>query len=108
MANTKKAVLNSNGNYNQFKDTSPVSEHQTIFHYLQNHVATASMVNEATGIKKRNICRCKRDLEKSNMLWELERKSCRQTGFKAWYLTTNPNLVPKNEQQLKLRGGAEL
>lgn len=36
---------------------------QTIFEYLQNHIATASMVAEAT--------------------------VCQLTGFKAWYITTD-------------------
>lgn len=88
--------------YNCHKDTVHVSEEQTIFYYLKEHVATASMVTEATGVKQKNICRYKRDLEQADMLWELERKACKQTGFKAWYLTTNPDLVPKNSKQLSL------
>lgn len=63
---------------------------QTIFQYLQEHVATASMVAAITGIDQKNICRYKRDLEKAGRLWAVEKKPCRKTGFKAWYLTTNP------------------
>jgi DNA-binding MarR family transcriptional regulator len=90
---------------NQSKDTSHVSELQTIFQYLQYHIATASMVSEATGIKQKNITRHKRDLEKASMLWEIEKKACQTTGYKAWYLTTNNNLAPTNYKQLKLWGG---
>lgn len=71
---------------------------KTIFEYLKNHVATASMVEEATGIPQKNICRYKRDLEKSGMLWELLKTSCKRTGFKAWYLTTNSDLAPQRNQ----------
>ncbi len=68
---------------------------QTIFNYLQKHIATASMVADATGIYQKNICRYKRDLEKTGKLWEIEKKVCEVTGFKAWYLTTNPSKAPK-------------
>ncbi len=71
---------------------------KTIFHYLQEHIATASMISQATGIPQKNICRHKRDLEKSGRLWEIEKKHCRQTGFKAWYLTTNSNYAPFDNQ----------
>jgi hypothetical protein len=100
----KKAALNSNGNYNQFKGNSHLTELQTIFQYLQCHIATASMVSEATGVKQKNICRYKRDLEKANMLWEVEKNLCQVTGFKAWFLTTAPNFAPANYKQLKLWG----
>ena len=65
-----------------------------IFQYLQEHIATASMVSDATGIPQKNICRYKRDLEKAGRLYEVEKKYCKITGFKAWYLTTNPELLP--------------
>lgn len=74
----------------QDKDTGFNTQLKTIFQYLQNHIATASMVSAATGIPQKNICRYKRDLEKAGRLWEIEKKLCKQTGFKAWYLTSNP------------------
>lgn len=83
-----------NTNYPQHKRqgkvNTPFNEPQTIFQYLQEHDATVSMVSDATGICQRNICRYKRDLEKAGLLWEIEKKTCKKTGFKAWYLTTNP------------------
>jgi hypothetical protein len=84
----------------QHNRQSEVKDHfnqlQTIFQYLQMEVATASMVAEATGIYQKNICRYKRDLEKAGKLWEIEKRTCKKTGFKAWYLTTNPAKAPKN------------
>jgi len=71
---------------------------KTIFQYLQEHIATASMVSDATGIPQKNICRYKRDLEKAGRLWEITKKKCKQTGFKAWYLSTNPQNAPHNNQ----------
>jgi hypothetical protein len=59
------------------------------------------MVSAETGIPQKNICRYKRDLEKSNRLWETEKKECKNTGFKAWYLTTDPSKAP-NSNQLKM------
>lgn len=82
----------------QGKDTDFNSQLKTIFQYLQEHIATASMVSAATGIPHKNICRYKRDLEKAGRLWETEKKLCKQTGFKAWYLTTNPEQAPFNNQ----------
>ena len=74
-----------NDNSNQLK---------TIFQFLFENVATASMVAEETGVPQKNICRYKRDLENLGRLWEIEKKPCEKTGFKAWYLTTNPDLAP--------------
>jgi hypothetical protein len=88
----------------QHKRQSKVNTHlnqlQTIFQYLQKHTATASMVTDATGVPQKCICRYKRDLEKSGRLWEIEKKLCQKTGFRAWYLTTNPEKAPisKNQQ----------
>lgn len=75
---------------------------QTIFNYLKKHTATASMVTDATGVDQKNICRYKRDLEKAGILWEIEKKLCKHTGFKAWYLTTNPKKAPYNNQIQKV------
>jgi len=79
----------------QNEGNTPLCQIQTIFQYLHEHIATASMVADATGIYQKNICRYKRDLEKAGIIWELEKKQCEKTGFKAWYLTTNPDKVPK-------------
>lgn len=49
---------------------------QTIFEYLQNHVATASMVAEATGVPQKNLCRYKRDLERLGQLAEVRKGVC--------------------------------
>ena len=79
------------------KDKYSESQLQTFFTYLQNHIATASMVTAETGVPQKCICRYKRDLEKNDLLWETEKKPCGKTGFNASYLTTNPNLSPKGK-----------
>lgn len=80
----------------QPKDSHYLNQLQTIFGYLQEHIATASMVTEATGVPQKCITRYKRDLEKAGKLWEVEKKFCKKTGFKAWYLTTDPDKAPKH------------
>jgi hypothetical protein len=70
---------------------------QTIFEYLQVEVATASMIADFTGIYQKNICRYKRDLEKAGKLWEIEKRTCKKTGFKAWYLTTDASKAPQSQ-----------
>lgn len=87
----------------QDKDNTRLTQLKTIFQYLQTHVATASMIADVTGIYQKNICRYKRDLEKAGLLWEVEKKMCKKTGFRAWYLTANPDLAPTDGLiQLKL------
>ena len=76
----------------QVKDNDFKNQQKTIFQYLKENVATASMVSDATGIPQKNITRFKRDLELSGLLFEIEKKKCKKTGFKAWYLTTNKEL----------------
>lgn len=71
---------------------------KTIFQYLKENTATASMVSDKTGIPQKNICRFKRDLELSGRLWEVEKRYCKKTGFKAYYLTTDPEKAPSNNQ----------
>lgn len=89
MSNTNNPLQKS-----QNKGNSHRSQLKTIFQYLQERIATASMISAATGIPQKNICRYKRDLELAGHLWEIEKKPCKKTGFKAWYLTTNPDKAP--------------
>lgn len=84
------------------EDKTRQNQLQTIFQYLQKHVATASSVAKETGIPQKNICRYKRDMEKAGHLWEVKKDRCRITGFKAWYLTTDPRKAPQNSTQLTL------
>jgi len=96
-------TLNTPKHKRHGEDNSHPNQLQTIFEYLKEHVATASMVAEATGIYQKNICRYKRDLEKAGRLWEIEKRTCQKTGFRAWYLTTNPEIVTqKSTLQLNL------
>jgi DNA-binding MarR family transcriptional regulator len=94
--------LNSPLHKGQSKDKVKPAQIKTIFHYLQENVATASMVSDATGVPQKNITRYKRDLEKAGKLWEIMKTTCKKTGFKAWYLTTNPDILPKRLTQLNL------
>ena len=71
---------------------------KTIFEFLKQNTATASMVTEFTGVPQKSICRYKRDLEKQGLLCEVVKKHCKITGFRAWYLTTNAELFPKSNQ----------
>jgi predicted transcriptional regulator of viral defense system len=82
----------------QNKDKVSTSQLKTIFNYLQSHTATASMVADATGVPQKSICRYKRDLQKRGLLYEVKKGFCELTKFRAWYLTTNPDLFPKSNQ----------
>jgi hypothetical protein len=68
------------------------------FEYLKKNLATCSMASNDLGIAQKNLCRYKADFEVQNRLWEVEYKKCKETGFKAWYLTTNPAFKPVSNQ----------
>lgn len=79
--------------HNNRKDKGLNTQKQVVFRYLLKNTATATMVSKATGIAQKNICRHKRILEKAGLLCQVERKICKCTGFPAWYLSTNPELL---------------
>ncbi len=81
------------------KDTTPPTQLQTIFSYLQDHIATGSMISNETGVPRRSICRYKRELELADLLWEVTKTKCEITGYKAWYLTTNIEKVSTHTTQ---------
>jgi hypothetical protein len=76
------------------KDTAQPTQLQTIFHYLLDHIATASMVSFETGVPRKSICRYKRELEQVGLLREIVKSNCEITGHKAWFLTTDPGQAP--------------
>jgi hypothetical protein len=85
------------------KDTKFQSETKIFFDYLQSHTATCSMVSEATGIKQKNLCRYKVELQRAHLLWEIDYRPCKITGFKAQWLTTNADIIPAiDKAQLSL------
>lgn len=102
MTQNQNAVKNKVSQTNNRKVKNHATQLKTIFLYLQNHVATASMVTEATGVPQKCICRYKRDLEKSKLLWEIKKDVCKHTGFRAWYLSTDPGKAPKCPKQTSL------
>lgn len=87
-----------NKSSDSFKKNQTNSQIEIVYEYLYFNVATASMVEIATGVHHKCITRYKRNLEKNNNLWQIEKKKCEETGFIAWYLTTNPNLNPGTNQ----------
>lgn len=98
--NNNKGALESpnnfnNGQFQQHKYNDFDAEIKAVRVYLSRHTATASMVEAATGIHHKNICRYKRELEKMNLLRVVRIGICKRTGFSAQYLTTNPQLIAK-------------
>ena len=97
MSTENTQSLNFN-NKEQGKVKQIQNQKKTIFEYLKLNTATASMITEATGVPQKSICRYKRDLEKQGLLYEVVKKYCKFTGFRAWYLTTNQDKMPKSNQ----------
>jgi hypothetical protein len=88
----------NNVSTSESKDKAFQTQLKTIFNYLKNHTATASMVTAATGIPQKCVTRYKRDLEKAGRLAEVKKSICKYTGHKAWYLTTNTEQFPQSNQ----------
>lgn len=89
--NNKASIRQKQGNNKR-------TQIKTIFNYLQNHIATASMITNATGVPQKCITRYKRDLEKIGKLAEVKKAYCEKTKHLAWYLTTNPKHFPQSNQ----------
>lgn len=89
-------------NFTFSKNVELLSNHynqvQMLLEYLQNHVATASMISEATGIPQKNICRYKRKLEKEGRLFEVYKSRCKLTGHLAYYLSLDKDKFPLFKQ----------
>ena len=95
--NPYNSLVENEGKYNTF-----LNQKITIFHYLKENIATASMISEATSIPQKNVTRYKRNLELAGLLFEVKKTYCEKTGFKASYLTTNKEIVQTIGIQLNL------
>lgn len=83
-----------NNNFNgQDKYRNFRREIQLVREYLSNKVATATMVAVALNIYRPNLCRYKAMLEEAGQLCVVRLGICKETGFRAQYLTTNPDLI---------------
>ncbi len=93
-----KTVTNINSN----KDTYFQSQFKKIESYFRDYTATRYMAETDTGIPLQNICRYCEKLFKSNKIAVVRKAKCQQSGCdNVQYLTTNPELFPK-DNQLKL------
>lgn len=66
--------------------------------FLKDKVATGSMIEQGTGVHHKSVTWIKCILEESGNLWEVYRGPCKVTKRMAWYLTTNPELRPPDNQ----------
>lgn len=87
---------NINTLYDQQKDLE--NQLERFYTYLQENTVTSTMASKALAIPQKNLTRFKRKLEIANRLWEVDYKYCEHTGHLAWYLSTNPNLKPFDNQ----------
>jgi hypothetical protein len=61
------------------------------------------MISIATGIPQKSITSCKKKLEKSGLLREVEKQKCKITGCLAYYLTCKPDFVNSNKNLNTIR-----
>lgn len=86
--------LNPNGN-GQGKDKYFEAQERKFKAYLQYNTATCTMVSEALGIPQKNLTWCKRRLEDKGLLVEVYKDKCKFTNHKAFYLSTNKEIIKK-------------
>jgi hypothetical protein len=86
----------------RIKDTDFSSQDKIIFDALKDTSLTASQIEILTGVKQKNICRYKRNLEKAGKLWQVKKVRCPITGHWAWSITTDPDKIQKQGIQLDL------
>lgn len=84
--NSRKSFRKGHSKY------SKTSDLKTVLSYLNNHIATGSMVCKNTTVEHKNFTRRKRTLEDAGLLQEVKQGLCKVTNQRAWYLTTNKNL----------------
>lgn len=94
MSEIKKAPGEGSHENQQPKD----NEIQRVYEYLKKETATATMAAVALNIYRPNLCRRKRTLEKAGHLIEVKRGYCQITKYVAYYLSTNPAMMPINSQ----------
>lgn len=83
------------------KDTKKKTQLRRFYECLLVHPFTCSHASEILGIPQKSLCRLKRRLERSGLLWEVKRVKCPVTNHWAYLLTTNPAEAPMCNQ-LKL------
>lgn len=80
------------------KSKKNTSQEKSILSFVQDNIATNTMISKATGISRPSICRYKKNLEERGLIFEVERKLCKITGYPAWYLTANKDLISKKNR----------
>lgn len=84
MKTTPKTSLNFDKN----KDT----QINLFFQYLYENIATVSIISKVTDISEKNLCQYKRLLKKQSLLFKVYHVICKETGFRANFITTNAKL----------------
>ena len=95
--------LNAKGDL-QGKSTNFQAELRRFREFLKENTVTCTMACEALGIPQKNATWHKRQLEDSGQLVEVFKAPCKHTNRLAAYLSTNPTIVAKSKNQLKLFG----
>lgn len=98
MLSNNQTPLNSSNKDNHF-----INQLTIIDAYFKENVATRYMAEIDTGICRPNICRYVDMLRDQNLIAVVKKDLCKISKYKAEYLTTNPELFPK-DNQLKIWG----
>lgn len=74
-----------------------------VFNAFNCGTYTMKEVDVISGIMRENICRYVKLFRENNQIYKVRKRVCSITGYYAYELTTNPDLVPKQDSvQLEL------
>lgn len=79
---------------------SQLSQHRTLYAYWLTNTSTSFMASKHLDIPIQNVCRYKRNFEEQGKLWKVKRDRCKVSGFRAWYLSCDPNDNITNQLEL--------
>jgi hypothetical protein len=95
MPNADSSPLKVPGDQPKHKYNDFEVELKAVREYLSTRIATSTMTAVALGIYRPNLCRHKKTLADQGLLKEIYIQKCKVTGFKAMYLTCDPEIIKR-------------
>lgn len=96
-----KNITTSPQHKRHVEDTKFESQYKRVSRALFNRSQTMLMAQEATGVRRANICRIIARLRRENSLYLVEKGFCAVSKARAGYYTTNADLWHKLREAAK-------
>jgi hypothetical protein len=93
--NANSSSLNISALQPNYKYDNFAVQLKSVHNYLSTRIATGTMVAAALEIYRPNLCRYKKMLADRGLLKEIYIEKCKVTGFKAMFLTCDPEIIKR-------------